>query len=63
MNYKYLFDCNDCTNKEVINGETYCIPLRAQRKPFIVGERTLECTEYNPGQIEMEGFDDQGKTS
>ena len=52
---RYMFDCEHCLNKEIIDGATFCIPLRARRDPLKVEETEqgwrLVCHEYQPGQI------------
>lgn len=54
---RYMFDCEDCLNKEIIDGATFCIPLRARRDPLKVEETTagwrLVCHEYQPGQTDL----------
>jgi len=54
---RYMFDCEDCLNKEIIDGATFCIPLRAGRYPLKVGDTEhgwrLVCHEYQPSQMDL----------
>jgi len=62
MKYEYLFDCADCTNKVIVDGVTYCIPLRQFENPIIAtDDYKLKCLKYKPGQITLfEGREDDG---
>lgn len=58
MKYEYMFDCDDCTNKVIVDGKTYCIPLRQFENPIIAtDDYKLKCLKYKPGQITIEEAD------
>ena len=58
MKYEYLFDCADCTNKVIVDGVTYCIPLRQFENPIIAtDDHKLKCLKYKPGQMTIAEVD------